>query len=66
MLVGLVVSVAALFMGGNPFWAHYIPAVGSALIAAPLNFITTIVVSSLTAPPPGEVDEVLLKVHTSA
>jgi len=66
MLVGLVVSLAALFMGSNPFWAYYIPAVGSALIAAPLNFITNIVVSLVTAPPPKEVDEVLLRVHTSA
>lgn len=66
MLVGLAVALSALFLSDIPFIAKYIPPVGSALVAAPLNLLTNVVVSLLTPPPPKEVQEMLYQVHTSA
>jgi len=63
MTVGMVVALAAMFLQSNPFWATYIPAVGSALIAAPLNLLVNIVVSLVTPPPSKEVNKLLKQIH---
>lgn len=66
MTVGLVICLLAMFLKENAWWATYIPAVGAALIAAPLNFITNIVVSLATPPPSEKVTDLLKQVHLSA
>lgn len=66
MLVGLAVALSALFLSDIPFIAKYIPPVGSALVAAPLNLLTNVVVSLMTPPPPKEVQDLLREVHMSA
>ncbi|MCK8823790.1 VC_2705 family sodium/solute symporter [Fuchsiella alkaliacetigena] len=64
MLVGLVISLTALFMRGHAFWDTWIPATSSAIVAAPLAFIIIIIVSKLTSPPPEEVRMMVRKVHS--
>lgn len=66
MLVGLAIALSALFFNDVPFFAKYIPPVGSALVAAPANALTNIIVSLLTPPPPKHVQDLLRQVHTSA
>ena len=52
MLVGIVISFAAIIVGsGLPFVAYLFPTTSSAFIGAPLVMIVMIAVSLLTAPP---------------
>lgn len=64
MLVGLAISLTAFFMMDHPWFQLYLPATSSAIIAAPMAFLTTILVSKFTSPPPPEVIEMVREVHT--
>ena len=63
MLVGGLISIGALFWGDTAL-ASWIPATSSALIGAPVAFLTIIVVSHLTPPPPKEIDGLMQQIHT--
>ena len=63
MLVGSLISIGALFWGDSPL-AQWIPATSSALIGAPVAFLTIILVSHLTPPPPPErIDPLMTQIH---
>ena len=63
MLVGGLISIGALFWGDTAL-GSWIPATSSALIGAPVAFLTIIVVSRLTPPPPNEIDGLMRQIHT--
>ena len=65
MMMGGLISIGALFWGDSAL-AEWIPATSSALIGAPVAFLTIILVSHLTPPPPPEkIDPLMAQIHRS-